>query len=89
MNINEEVQKLPSVGRAFYDGQVRPGDSYELLQRKQALTIGLIDNDPAITSNRNAAEEIALASSLRTQILEQRPDMTLPAIEGEVVSVSD
>jgi hypothetical protein len=55
MNINEEVKKLPSVDRAFYDGQVRPGDAYELLQRKQALTQGLIDNDPAITSNRNAA----------------------------------
>jgi hypothetical protein len=34
-------------------------------------------------------EKIALASSLRTQILEQRPDMMLPVIEGEVVNVAD
>jgi hypothetical protein len=34
-------------------------------------------------------EKIALATSLRAGILEQRPGMTLPAIEGEVVSVSN
>ncbi len=45
-----------------------------------------VNND---LDNLSTVEKIALASSLRTQILEQRPDMTLSAIEGEVVSVAN
>ncbi len=42
--------------------------------------------------NLSLAEKIALAASMRNNILEQRPDMTLPqlpVIEGEVVSVNN
>jgi hypothetical protein len=38
--------------------------------------------------NLTVTEKVALAASLRSTILEQRPDMTLPAIEGEVVRVN-
>jgi hypothetical protein len=44
-----------------------------------------VNND---LDNLSTVEKIALASSLRTQILELSPDMTLPAIEGEAVLVN-
>jgi hypothetical protein len=51
----------------------------------------LIQTDVKVSGeldNLSTVEKIALASSLRTQILELSPDMTLPAIEGEVVRVN-
>jgi hypothetical protein len=77
-------EQAPMRDRMYCAGTLLPYCAQKLVQTEIKVTNEL--------DNLSMAEKVALAASMRTSILEQRPNMTLPqlpAIEGEFVNVTD